>query len=237
MKMEGVLHFAPFKRNPYYINMRWLNDSALNEAGERNIMENPPSPIEEEMLAEIGKDIGFAAIKEREIYERLDKKDNFFSKIEGFLTSIFSSLAISMISAVLVVIIYKTACLCILIKKCKRSKDDEMEMELFDKKEEKIQRLAERIAALEGEEASLMTQEEDEKRYQENKREEQKHFNNLISENINDLLFITSGLIRVVGLRSKVRNIIKRRIDGNFNEKLDGMLESWKNYDQQVGSR
>ena len=232
MKMEGVLHFAPFKRNPYYINMRWLNDSALDEAGERNIMENPKQKIEEEMLAEIGKDIGYAAIKEREIYERLDEKDSWFSKVEGFLTSIFSSLAISMISAVLVVIIYKTACFCILIKKCKRSKDDEMEMEFFDKKEEKIQRLAERIAALEGEEASLMTQEEDEKKYQENKLEEQKHFNNLISENINDLLFITSGLIKVVGLKSKVKNVIKRRVNGNLNDRLDVMIESWKNLDQ-----
>ena len=78
LRMEGVLHFAPFKKNPYYVNMRWLNDSALNEAGERSIMENPKQKIEEEMLTEIGNDIGFAAIKEREIWERLDKKDNFF---------------------------------------------------------------------------------------------------------------------------------------------------------------
>ena len=237
LRMEGVLHLAPFKKNPYYVNMRWLNDSALNEAGERSIMENPKQKIEEEMLTEIGNDIGFAAIKEREIWERLDKKDNFFSKIEGFLTSIFSSLAISMISAVLVVVIYKTACICLLIKKCKGSKDDEMEIELFERREEKMQRLAERIAALEGEEASLMTQEEDEKKYQENRREEQQHFNKLISENINDLLFITSGLIRTVGVKDKVRNIIRRRIDANLSEKLEGMMEGWKKEDQQVDSR
>ena len=148
--MEGILHFIPFKKNPFYINMRWLNSSDLNEAGEKNIMETPRQKIEQEMLAEIGKDLGFAAVKEREIYERLDKKDNFFTKIEGFLTSIFSSLAISMISAVLILIIYKTACCCILLKKCKKNEGNGMEMDDFDEKEERIQKLVERITALEG---------------------------------------------------------------------------------------
>ena len=59
----------------------------------------------------------------------------------------------------------------------------------------------------------------------------------MISENINDLLFITSGLIRTVGVKAKVRNIIRRRIDANLNEKLEGMMEGWKKEDQQVDSR
>ena len=216
--------------------MRWLNISDLNEAGEKNIMENPRQKIEQEMLAEIGKELGFAAVKEREIYERLDKKDNFFTKIEGFLTSIFSSLAISMISAVLVVIIYKTACLCILLKKCKKNVDNGMEMDGFDEKEERIQKLVERITALEGESASLMTLEEDERRYQKNKRDEQQQFNTLITDNIHDLLFIMTGLIRVVGLRSRVRSIITKQIDGNFNVKLESMLRSWSKYENEQGA-
>ena len=168
--------------------------------------------------------------------ERLDKKDNFFTRIEGFLTNVFSSLAISMISAVLVVIIYKTACLCILIKKCKKNEDNGIERDVFDEKEERIQKLVERITALEGESASLMTLEEDERRYQKNKRDEQQQFNTLITDNIHDLLFIMSGLIRVVGLRSKVRNIIKKQIDGDFNVKLENMLQSWSKYENEHGA-
>ena len=213
--------------------MRWLNISNLNEAGEKNIMENPRQKIEQEMLAEIGKELGFAAVKEREIYERLDKKDNFFTKIEGFLTSIFSSLAISMISAVLVVIIYKTACFCILLKKCKKNEGNGMEMDDFDEKEERIQKLVERITALEGESASLLTLEEDEKRYQKNKRDEQQQFNTLITDNIHDMLFIITGLIRVVGLRARVRGIITKQIDKNFNVKLENMMRSWKKYENE----
>ena len=233
MKMEGILHFTPFKKNPYYTNMRWLNISDLNEAGEKNIMENPRQKIEQEMLAEIGKDLGFAAVKEREIYERLDKKDNFFTKIEGFLTSIFSSLAISMISAVLILIIYKTACCCILLKKCKKNEDNGMEMEDLEGKNERIQKLVERITALESESASLLTLEEDEKRYQKNKRDEQEQFNILITDNIHDMLFIITGLIRAVGLRTRVRDIIKRQIDESFNVKLENKMRSWKKYENE----
>ena len=167
--MEGILHFIPFNKNPFYVNMRWLNSSDLNEAGEKRIMEGPRQKIEQEMLAQIGQDLGFAAVKEREIYERLDKKDNFFTKIEGFLTSIFSSLAISMISAVLLFIIYKTACCCILLRKCKKKEENDMEMEDLERTNERIQNLVERITALESESASVMTLEEDEKRYQKTK--------------------------------------------------------------------
>ena len=81
-----------------------------------------------------------------------------------------------------------------------------------------------------------MTLEEDERRYQKNKRDEQQQFNTLITDNIHDLLFIMSGLIRVVGLRSKVRNIIKKQIDGDFNVKLENMLQSWSKYENEHGA-
>ena len=61
--MEGILHFIPFYKNPFYVNMRWLNSSNLNEAGEKRIMESPRQEIEQEMLMKIGQDLGFAAVK------------------------------------------------------------------------------------------------------------------------------------------------------------------------------
>ena len=60
--------------------MRWINRSNLNEAGKKRIMEGPRQEIEQELLMKIGQDLGFAAVKEQEIYERLDKKDNFLQE-------------------------------------------------------------------------------------------------------------------------------------------------------------
>merc|ERR1712002_597312 len=146
---------------------------SLNEFGEKKILEGPRHEIKEDLLMKIGQDLGFAAVKEREIYDRLDQKDNFFARIEGFFTSIFSSLAISMISACILFISYKTACCCFMIKKCKRKTENDIELENLERTNEKIQNLVKRIVALENESASVISLEEDEKKYEQAKRNEQ----------------------------------------------------------------
>ena len=85
----------PLPKDPFYVNLRWVNNSFMNEVGEMKIFESPKQEVKEEILNKIGQDLGFAAEKEKEIYDRLDQKDSFFARIEGFFTSIFSSLAIS----------------------------------------------------------------------------------------------------------------------------------------------
>ena len=221
----------PFHKNPFYVNMRWINRSSLNKVGEKRIMEGPRHEIEQDLLMKIGQDLGFAAVKEREIYDRLDKKDNFFARIEGFFTSIFSSLAISMISACILFLSYKTACCCFMIKKCKRKTENDMELENLERTNEKIQNLVERIAALESESASVMSLEEDEKKYQQAKRDEQEEFNTSTTDSIQNMLFIMAGLLRSVGMRTKARDIIKKQIDENFTDKLEVTMRSWKQYE------
>ena len=108
-----------------------------------------------------------------------------------------------------------------------------MEMEDLERTNKRIQNLVERITALESESASVMTLEEDEKRYQQTKRDEQEQFNISTTDNIHDMLFIITGLIRAVGLRAKVRGIITKQIDKNFNVKLENMMRSWKKYENE----
>ena len=62
----------PLPKNPFYVNLRWINKSSLNEFGEKKILEGPRHEIKEDLLRKIGQDLGFAAVKEREIYDRLD---------------------------------------------------------------------------------------------------------------------------------------------------------------------
>ena len=234
--MKGVLHFLPLPKNPYYVNLRWINKTSLNKFGEKKIMEGPRHEIKEDLLMKIGQDLGFAAVKEREIYDRIDQKDSFFARIEGFFTSIFSSLAISMISACILFISYKTACCCFMIKKCKRKTENGIELENLERTNEKIQNLVERIVALENESASVISLEEDKKKYEQAKRNEQEEFNTTTTDSIQNILFIMAGLWRSAGMRSKARDIIKKQIDGNFTDKLENTMRSWRQlklqYDQ-----
>ena len=55
----------------------------------------------------------------------------------------------------------------------------------------------------------------------------------MTTDNIHDMLFIITGLIRAVGLRMKAREIIKRQIDESFNDKLEITMRSWKKYENE----
>ena len=72
--------------------------------------------------------MGNAALNEQQIYEKIESNNSFFRKIESFLSSIFASITISLIASVMLYILYKTACCCIMTKKCQKQPPQEFEL-------------------------------------------------------------------------------------------------------------
>ena len=100
-----------------------------------------------------------------------------------------------------------------------------------------VDRYEKRIVALENEAASVISVEEDEKKYEQARMNEQEEFNTMTTDSIQNMLFVIGGLWRSLGMRSKARAIIKNQVDGNFTDKLENTMRSWRQLEIEYDQR